>query len=62
MGRGLMPKKPSRGMGLQGIRERVAKLGGTVAIDSRQSEGTVLDILIPAWNLRRDWRIRDYEL
>ncbi|MEM7030814.1 MAG: ATP-binding protein [Chloroflexota bacterium] len=37
----------TQGMGLVGVRERVATLGGTFAIDSRQNEGTVLDIIIP---------------
>ncbi len=46
-GTGFNAEEQSRGMGLQGIRERVAKLGGSFTIDSRQSEGTVLDILIP---------------
>ena len=46
-GTGFDAEEQTRGMGLQGIRERVAKLGGSFAIDSRLSEGTVLDILIP---------------
>ncbi|MEM7335403.1 MAG: sensor histidine kinase [Chloroflexota bacterium] len=46
-GSGFDAETRTRGMGLQGIRERVAKLGGSFAIDSRKSEGTVLDILIP---------------
>ncbi|MEM7115235.1 MAG: sensor histidine kinase [Chloroflexota bacterium] len=35
------------GVGLKGVRERIAALGGKVTVDSRPTEGTVLDINIP---------------
>lgn len=35
------------GVGLKGVRERTAALGGKVTVDSRPTEGTVLDINIP---------------
>ncbi len=36
-----------RGLGLAGIRERVAALGGTLRIDSTPDRGTELDVAIP---------------
>ena len=35
------------GTGLRGVRERVENLGGSVVIESRPNEGTVLDITLP---------------
>jgi PAS domain S-box-containing protein len=37
----------SRGSGLLGIRDRVAALGGTIAIDSRPGHGTSLRVTLP---------------
>jgi signal transduction histidine kinase len=37
----------SRGYGLSGIRERVAALGGTVAIDASRKGGTRLRVMLP---------------
>jgi signal transduction histidine kinase len=33
--------------GLQGIRERVDKLGGALHLDSRPGEGTLLSVAVP---------------
>jgi chemotaxis protein histidine kinase CheA len=33
--------------GLQGVRERVDKLGGALQIDSRRGQGTMLTVTIP---------------
>ena len=49
-GRGLgtgSPQQPGAHFGLQGIRERVDKLGGTVEIDSRPGEGVRLSVTVP---------------
>ncbi|MEM7798926.1 MAG: sensor histidine kinase [Chloroflexota bacterium] len=46
-GTGFDPSQPAAGTGLKGIAERIESLGGTLAIDSRLNEGTVIDILIP---------------
>jgi signal transduction histidine kinase len=39
---------PDRGLGLTGIQERVAALGGSLRIDSGHGTGTELDLTIPA--------------
>jgi glucose-6-phosphate-specific signal transduction histidine kinase len=39
---------PGGHFGLQGIRERVDKLGGTVEIESRAGEGLQLTVIVPA--------------
>ena len=36
-----------RGMGLLGIEERVSSLGGTLTVDSKPGEGTVLRVSLP---------------
>ena len=46
-GVGFEPHQSEKGSGLKGVRERVESLGGTVLIESRPDEGTVLDILLP---------------
>jgi signal transduction histidine kinase len=38
---------PGHHFGLQGIRERVAKLGGVLQIDSRPGQGTTLAVTVP---------------
>jgi signal transduction histidine kinase len=47
-GVGFEPDGPRRGLGLIGIRERVAHLEGTVRIDSAPCRGTRLSIEVPA--------------
>lgn len=42
-----MARKGNRGLGLLGIRERVAVLGGTVQIQSRPGDGTEIIITVP---------------
>jgi signal transduction histidine kinase len=38
----------SRHFGLQGIRERVDKLGGVLSINSTPGQGTCLSVTVPA--------------
>ena len=45
-GAGFDPKR-TRGMGLLGMEERVKRLGGTLAIESRPGAGTVIRAAIP---------------
>ncbi len=45
-GRGFDAQR-EKGMGLLGIQERVARLGGSFEIESRAGEGTLLHILLP---------------
>jgi signal transduction histidine kinase len=44
----LAKRSTERGLGLRGIQERIAALGGTLQIESRPGEGTRLDFVIPA--------------
>ncbi len=46
-GVGFDTKQQTSGTGLRGVQERVESLGGTVVIESRPDEGTVLDIILP---------------
>lgn len=47
-GRGFSPgENESRGLGLRGIRERVALLGGSFSIDSAPGQGTRLRVCLP---------------
>ena len=46
-GIGFDPARPRRGLGLIGIRERVANLGGRVHVNSAPGEGTRLTIEVP---------------
>lgn len=46
-GIGFDTEQQTNGIGIQGIRERVEKLGGTIMIQSHANEGTVLDIILP---------------
>jgi signal transduction histidine kinase len=46
-GRGFHATGGSEGFGLRGIRERVAAIGGTVAIDSRPGTGVRVRVVIP---------------
>jgi len=39
--------KQDRGLGLLGIQERVARLGGTVSMESEKSKGTLLAVTLP---------------
>ena len=45
-GRGFSPAR-DRGMGLLGMEERVNRLGGTLRVDSREGEGTMLAVELP---------------
>ena len=47
-GRGMPPEAPAgQSLGLLGIRERAELLGGTVSIDSRPGEGTMITATLP---------------
>ena len=48
-GVGFSPKKvdETRSFGLRGLRERIALLGGEIAVKSRKNKGTTLQIVIP---------------
>jgi len=46
-GRGL-PDEPGDGMGLQGMRERIDQIGGTLRIEERPEGGTRVEITAPA--------------
>lgn len=46
-GSGFDPAQVSDGNGLRGIRERIESLAGTITIDSRLGDGTVIDVMIP---------------
>lgn len=46
-GQGFDPAQTRGGMGLRSIRERVARHGGAVSIESRPGSGTQLDVVIP---------------
>jgi two-component system sensor histidine kinase UhpB len=43
----MLARKGNRGLGLLGIHERVAVLGGTVQINSAPSQGTEIIITVP---------------
>ena len=47
-GRGFDPASPAEGFGLQGMRERVELLGGSLQIESRSGAGTTLAVEVPA--------------
>ncbi len=46
-GTGFDPAAPHAGSGLAHIRDRVAELGGTVAIDSAPGRGAALTVRVP---------------
>ncbi len=46
-GRGIGPSNTSSGMGLTGLKERVALMGGTLRVASTPGEGTVLQAELP---------------
>jgi signal transduction histidine kinase len=47
-GRGFDPVATTSGHGLSSLRQRAAKLGGTIQIDSRPGGGTRIDLAVPA--------------
>jgi signal transduction histidine kinase len=47
-GRGFDPNRPADGFGLQGIRERVDLLGGSLQVESRAGAGTTLAVEVAA--------------
>jgi len=47
-GRGFDPERPGDGFGIQGIRERVELLGGTMRVESRAGAGATLAVEVPA--------------
>ena len=46
-GRGFDPSQSNGGMGLDNIRERVARLGGQLSVASEPGGGTRLEAMIP---------------
>jgi signal transduction histidine kinase len=47
-GRGFAPESVSSGLGLTGMRERVALIGGELRIDSQPGAGTLISLTVPA--------------
>jgi len=47
-GRGFDPDSPRDGFGLQGMRERVDLLGGSLQVESRAGAGTTLAVEVAA--------------
>jgi signal transduction histidine kinase len=47
----IRPDARGHSFGLAGIKERVASLGGSVAVQTELGKGTRLDIVVPAWPL-----------
>jgi two-component system, NarL family, sensor histidine kinase DevS len=47
-GRGFDPASPADGFGLQGMRERVELLGGSLQVESRAGAGTTIAVEVPA--------------
>jgi signal transduction histidine kinase len=47
-GRGFDPATPSRGFGLLGMRERAELVDGSLEVNSRPGEGTVVTVVLPA--------------
>jgi len=47
-GVGFDPDAPHAGLGLVGIRERIAELGGTLSLRSTEGKGTILEAEVPA--------------
>ena len=47
-GAGFDPSAPTRGYGLAGMRERAARLAGTLTVESAPGQGTALCLSIPA--------------
>jgi glucose-6-phosphate-specific signal transduction histidine kinase len=46
-GKGFMPARSARGLGLIGIEERVAEMGGVLELNSKPGAGTRIFISIP---------------
>ena len=46
-GRGFDPRRPAGGMGLQIMRYRAERIGGTLTIDTRPGEGTRIRCRVP---------------
>jgi len=46
-GVGFDPEKPAEGFGIQGMRERVALLGGSLRVESGETSGTTLAVEVP---------------
>jgi signal transduction histidine kinase len=53
--------RQSKGLGLLGIEERVARLGGTCAIHSAPGSGTILSIELPIHSTEREQGTRERE-
>ena len=46
-GRGFADEDPTEGIGLLGMRERVALVGGTVTLETRPGAGTTIVVDVP---------------
>lgn len=46
-GKGFDPSAPRSGLGLRGMGDRAALLGGTLSIESAPGQGTTIDVLLP---------------
>lgn len=56
-GRGFDPEAPRSGMGLGSLRRRAEQAGGTLSVQSRPGEGTVVAFTARNPRRRRDWRL-----
>jgi two-component system sensor histidine kinase UhpB len=46
-GKGFEPSRPSTGLGLSGMRERVASLGGSFSLETRPRKGVRIEVSVP---------------
>jgi signal transduction histidine kinase len=55
-GQGFKPESKmtrSKGIGLIGMKERAALVGGTLEIESAPGKGTTIHVIVPASNIKR---------
>ncbi|MEY2468369.1 MAG: hypothetical protein QOF21_1067 [Actinomycetota bacterium] len=47
-GRGVLPSERGRGVGISSMRARVAALNGTIHVNGREGQGTMVSVVVPA--------------